>query len=168
MSTSLFHAFSRTAVSAAAAVVLAAPALAQNTTAAVAGQVVGADGKPVAGAVVTVLHEESRSSSNATTDANGRYAARGLRVGGPYTVTVSKGGQTERRSNVFLTLAETVDVDLRLGAAVTTVVITGQAAERFNSGNMGAGTNLNSASLQSLASIQRNLQDYARTDPRLA
>ena len=168
MSTSLFQVFSRTAVSAAAAVVLAAPALAQNTTGAVAGLVLGADGKPVPGAMVTVLHEESRSSSNATTDANGRYAARGLRVGGPYTVTVSKGGQTERRNNVFLTLAETVDVDLRLGTPVTTVVITGQAAERFNSGNMGAGTNLNNAALQSLASIQRNLQDYARTDPRLA
>jgi hypothetical protein len=165
---SVFHAFSRTAISAAAAFVLAAPALAQNTTGAVAGLVLGADGKPVPGATVTVLHEESRSSSNATTDANGRYAARGLRVGGPYTVTVSKGGQTERRVNVFLTLAETVDVDLRLGTPVATVVITGQAAERFNSGNMGAGTNLNNAALQSLASIQRNLQDYARTDPRLA
>jgi len=168
VSTSLFHVFSRTAVSAAAAVVLAAPALAQNTTGAVAGLVLGADGKPVPGATVTVLHEESRSFSSATTDANGRYAARGLRVGGPYTVTVSKGGQTERRNNVFLTLAETVDVDLRLGMPVTTVVITGQAAERFNSSNMGAGTNLNNATLQSLASIQRNLQDYARTDPRLA
>jgi hypothetical protein len=41
---------SRTAVAAAVAVVVAAPALAQNTTAGVNGLVTGADGKPVAGA----------------------------------------------------------------------------------------------------------------------
>ena len=40
--------FSRTAMAVAVAVVAAAPALAQNTTAAVSGQVTGADGKPVA------------------------------------------------------------------------------------------------------------------------
>jgi hypothetical protein len=58
-----------------------------------------------------------------------------------------------------------------LGApAVTTVVVTGQAVgnERFNSSAMGAGTNLGSRELAALCSIQRNLQDYARTDPRLS
>jgi hypothetical protein len=168
VSNSLFHVFSRTAVSAAAVVVLVAPALAQNTTAALGGQVTGSDGKPLAGATVSILHVESRTVSAATTDADGRFGARGLRVGGPYTVTVSKGGTSERRDNVFLTLAETSKLDVQLGT-VTTVVVTGSAvSDKFNSGNMGAGTNLNNAALQSLASIQRNLQDYARTDPRLA
>ena len=48
--------------------------------------------------------------------------------------------------------------------------MTGQAgaSERFNSANMGAGTNISGRQLQALASIQRNLQDYARTDPRVA
>jgi hypothetical protein len=168
VSNSLFHVFSRTAVSAAAVVVLVAPALAQNTTAALGGQVTGSDGKPLAGATVSILHVESRTVSAATTDADGRFGSRGLRVGGPYTVTVSKGGTSERRDNVFLTLAETSKLDVQLGT-VTTVVVTGSAvSDKFNSGNMGAGTNLNNAALQSLASIQRNLQDYARTDPRLA
>ena len=53
----------RTVLSAAVAIVIAAPALAQNTTAGIAGQVTGADGKPVAGATVTILHTESRSTS---------------------------------------------------------------------------------------------------------
>ena len=168
MSTSLFHAFSRTAVSAAAAVVLAAPALAQNTTAALGGQVTGSDGKPLAGATVSILHVESRSVSTATTDADGRFGARGLRVGGPYTVTVSKGGASDKRDNVFLTLAETTNLDVQLGT-VTTVVVTGSAvSDKFNSATMGAGTNISNAQLNALASIQRSLQDYARTDPRLA
>jgi len=90
--------FTRTALSAAVAIVAAAPAWAQNTTSAVNGTVVGADGKPAAGALVTIVHRESGSANNITTDAAGRYAARGLRVGGPYTITVSKGGVKEVRA----------------------------------------------------------------------
>ena len=60
----------------------AAPAFAQSTSSGIGGTVVGADGKPVAGAEVTITHVESGTVSRATTDANGRYAARGLRVGG--------------------------------------------------------------------------------------
>ena len=162
------QAFSRTAVSAAAAIVLAAPALAQNTTAALGGRITGSDGKPLAGATVSILHVESRSVSTATTDAEGRYGARGLRVGGPYTVTISKGSATDKRDNVFLTLAETTSLDVQLGT-VTTVVVTGSAvSDKFNSASMGAGTNISNAQLNALASIQRSLQDYARTDPRLA
>jgi protocatechuate 3,4-dioxygenase beta subunit len=163
-----FLTFSRTAVAAAAAIVLAAPALAQNTTAALGGRIVGSDGKPVSGATVSIQHVESRSVSTTTTDAEGRYSARGLRVGGPYTVTISKGGATERRDNIFLTLAETTGLDATLGT-VTQVVITGSAvSDKFNNASMGAVTNVSSAQLDALASIQRSLQDYARIDPRLA
>ena len=164
--------FSRTAVAVAVAVMAAtaaAPALAQNTTAAVNGVVVGADGKPVAGATVTIVHVESGSTNTATTDADGRYAARGLRAGGPFTVTVSKGGQTDKREGVFLALAETLTLDAQLGAVSQTVVVTGRGiSERFIRGSMGAGTSIGSRELGAFASIQRNLQDYARTDPRLS
>jgi len=164
-----FTVFSRTAMAAAVAFVVAAPAFAQNTTAGIAGRVLAADGKPVAGAVVAIRHNESGSVNNATTDADGRYAARGLRAGGPYTITISKGGQAETREGVFLALAETLAFDATLGQATATVVVTGQGgASKFNSGSMGSGTNINSAQLNALASIQRNLQDYARTDPRVA
>ena len=97
--------FSRTALAAAVAIVAAAPVMAQNTTSAIGGRVVGADGKPVAGATVVILHKESGSSNTQTTDGDGRYNARGLRVGGPYTITVTKGGDREVSENVYLALA---------------------------------------------------------------
>jgi hypothetical protein len=130
---------------------------------------VGADGKPVAGAAVTVLHVESRTASNLTTDADGRYTARGLRVGGPYTVTVTKGNLSEKRDNVFLTLAETASLDIAMLGSAASVTVTGRgASDKFESSNMGAGTNISSRDLAAQASIQRSLQDYARFDPRLA
>ena len=63
-----FTYFSRTAMAAAAAFVVAVPAMAQNTTAGIAGRVTGADGKPVAGATVAIRHNESGSINSATSD----------------------------------------------------------------------------------------------------
>ena len=159
--------FARSALGAAVAIVVFAPALAQNTTSAIGGRVTDAAGAPVAGASVTILHTESGSVNTTTTGADGRYAARGLRVGGPYTITISKGGQVDKREGLTLALAEALNLDVSLGAA--RVVVTGQAqSQTFNRNNMGAGTSLGSAQLSALPSIQRNLQDYARTDPRVA
>jgi nitrate/nitrite-specific signal transduction histidine kinase len=83
---------------------LAAPAFAQNTTSAIGGRISAADGKPAAGAQVTILHVESGSVSNVVADAEGRYVARGLRAGGPYTITITKNGVTEKREGVFIQL----------------------------------------------------------------
>jgi hypothetical protein len=147
----------------------AAPTFAQNTTSAIGGRVAGADGKPVAGAQVTIRHAESGSVSTATTDAEGRYVARGLRVGGPFTITMTKDGNVETINNVYTNLAETSNVDATLGPKVAVVNVTGQAqSNKFNSSNMGSGTSINRAELVAQASIARSLADYARQDPRLS
>jgi hypothetical protein len=147
----------------------AVPVLAQNTTSAVAGKVTALDGKAVGNARVTIKHVESGSVSNVVTDPEGRYSARGLRVGGPYTITVTKDGVTESRDNVFLVLADTTSVDMQLPRRET-IVVTGAALAKdvFSSTAMGSQTNLGKQEVESLPSIQRNLQDLARTDPRVA
>ena len=146
----------------------AAPTFAQNTTSAIGGRVAGADGKPVAGAQVQIRHAESGSVSTVTTDAEGRYVARGLRVGGPYTITMTKDGVVEKVDNVFTNLAETSSVDGTLGN-VQVVKVTGQGvSNKFNTSNMGSGTSIGRAELVAQASIARSLADYARNDPRLS
>ncbi|MFN4115605.1 MAG: TonB-dependent receptor domain-containing protein, partial [Inhella sp.] len=163
--------FPRTALAVAVALVAAAPAMAQNTTAAISGRVVNPEGRPVAGATVVVVHRESGSTSTLTTDAEGRYNARGLRAGGPYTVTVSKDGERSVTDEIYLLLAETTAVDLRLGTAaqqLEQVVVTASGSGRISSSSTGAGTNISNQELNAFASIQRNLQDYARLDPRIA
>jgi Carboxypeptidase regulatory-like domain len=161
------HLFNPSTLAVAVAIVCAAPAYAQNTTAVVNGQVVGADGAPVAAASVTLVHVDSGTTTRLTTDAQGRFSARGLRVGGPYTVTVSKGGATEQRTDVFLALADTTTLDLTLQTAQR-VVVTGRSAPRLDRSQMGAGTQISNRDLNTQASISGNLQDFARADPRLA
>lgn len=149
----------------------AAPAFAQNTTSALGGRILGANDQAVSGAEVTIVHTESGSVSKTTTDAEGRYIARGLRVGGPYTITTTKDGKTETREGVYLELAETGNVDIKFAETTTLAAInvTGtRTADVFDSKKMGAGTSINREKLTTFASIQRNLQDYARLDPRLS
>jgi hypothetical protein len=161
--------FARTALCAAAALVAAAPALAQNTTSSFGGRVLGADGKPLAGARITALHVESGTSSQATADAEGRYALRGLRVGGPYTITFAAGELRDVRQDVYLNLAETLNLDAALGAvALERVTVTGSGSKVFDRSRNGAGTQLGRRDLDAYASIARNLQDYARLDPRIS
>src|SRR5687768_10728678 len=116
--------FRVTRLAGALAVLLAtAPAVyAQNTAANLAGRITPTDGPPLAAAQVTIVHTPSGTASRATTDADGRYTARGLRVGGPYTVTVQRDGyQGEASENVFLLLGETSAVNVDLDPAEATL-----------------------------------------------
>ncbi|HEY0660348.1 MAG TPA: carboxypeptidase regulatory-like domain-containing protein [Lysobacter sp.] len=154
------------------AVLATAPVFAQSTSAGVGGRVVGADGQAVAGAEVVITHAESGTVSRATTDAEGRYNARGLRVGGPYTITINKpGAGSETRENVFLALNQVSEVDAQLSTGVTTLeavqAVATVGSDVFSATKMGAGSNVTREKIEALPSIARDIQDYVRTDPRI-
>ena len=70
---------------------IVAPAEAQVTTSSIRGNVTTDAGAVVPNAAVTITHTPSGTVSLATTNASGAFSARGLRVGGPYTVAISGG-----------------------------------------------------------------------------
>ncbi len=150
-----------------------APAFAQSTTAGVGGQVTGPGGQPVAGAEVTITHAESGTVSRAVTDASGRYNARGLRVGGPYTITITKSGEgTKTEDGVYLTLNQVNTVNAALTGDVTTLGTVNAVAlansDLFSSTKTGTGTSISQQTIEALPSINGNIQDYMRLDPRVA
>jgi len=153
-----------------ATTMLVAPAMAQNTSSSIGGRISGADGQPVVGATVQVVHTESGSSNTVTTDEQGRYLIRGLRVGVPYVVTVSKNGKSEKREGVYLQLAQTANLDVRLEAiqSLAAVTVTGASASALDSLAMGTGSRFSRQDLEAFGSIKRSLQDYARMDSRFA
>lgn len=150
----------------------AAPAFAQSTSSGVGGRILGADGQPVAGAEVTITHTESGTVSRAVTDANGRYAARGLRVGGPYTITVNKAGAgTTSKNDVYLGLDQVAQVDAQLQNDVATLgavtVVGSSGVEVFQSDNKGLSTNLSRVEIDRMPSPDRSIQSIVRADPRV-
>jgi outer membrane receptor protein involved in Fe transport len=156
------------------AALAAAPVFAQSTSAGVGGLVTDNSGQPVAGAEVVITHVESGTVSRATTDASGRYNARGLRVGGPYEITITKSGEgTRTEDNVYLALNQVNTVNAALAGDLTTlgtVTAVGIAggSEVFSATKMGSGTNVDRATIEALPSIGGNIQDYMRLDPRVA
>lgn len=157
------------------AALAAAPAFAQSTSAGVGGQVTSASGAPVAGAEVTITHTESGTVSRATTDAAGRYNARGLRVGGPYTITITKSGEgTKTEDGLYLGVNQTGTVNAALtGDLAATnldavqVVAVAAGSEVFSATKMGSGTNLSQQQIEVAPSIGGNIQDLMRLDPRV-
>jgi hypothetical protein len=148
-----------------------APAFAQSLSSGVSGTVTGADGSPVAGADVTITHVESGTIRHATTDASGRYAAQGLRVGGPYTITVNSASGTDTENDVYLELNQVSTVNAQLGGAAATLdtvtVTATRIAPVFNTNNKGLGTSLSGRKLETTVSGNRSLDDIARIDPRI-
>ena len=156
------------------AALAAAPAFAQSTSAGVGGLVTNNGGQPVAGAEVVITHVESGTVSRAFTDEAGRWTSRGLRVGGPYTITVTKPGEgTKTEDGVYLSLNQINTVNAALAGDVTTlgtVSVTGVSggSEVFSATKMGSGTSVSQQQIEALPSINGNIQDYMRLDPRVA
>jgi hypothetical protein len=149
--------------------IYSASALAQNTTSALSGRITGSDGKPVVEAEVNIVHLPSGSANKVRTDAEGRYLVRGLRAGGPYSITVVQGGATEKRDDVFLPLAETTNVDVQVSPVAKTLdAVVVSASSKFNSGSMGAASSFGARDLALAPSIAGSLQDVARLDARIS
>ena len=102
-----------------AALLAVTTAHAQNiTTSGINGRVLDAAGKPVAGATVTIVHVPSGTSKEVTTDAEGRYAAQGLRVGGPFDVRANEGSKTvAEQHDVYLQLGQPSSINLAAATA---------------------------------------------------
>lgn len=167
MRTAVSEVFIRSAFAMAIAAI-AAPASAQNTSAALSGSVNGPDGRPVSGATVSIIHKESGTTTKVISDNAGRFSARGLRVGGPYLMTAEKEGVTDRKDDVYLSLAETATINFAIGQNQSVTVTASTGFDVFANRAMGAGTQLSAIEVSNLPSVQRSIQDLARLDPRFA
>jgi Carboxypeptidase regulatory-like domain/TonB dependent receptor len=158
-------------LAAALACAFAPIALAQDTSSAMTGRITGADGNPVAGATIEIVHTPSGTRKTVTTDAQGRYNSKGLRVGGPYSVSVLKDGvEGAKQENVTLKLGETstVNVALQDEATLDEVVVSAARLDTtFDPNKMGASSVVTRDMIESLPSISRSISDYIRLDPRI-
>lgn len=156
------------------AALAAAPVFAQSTSAGIGGVVTSKSGQPVVGAEVTITHAESGTVSRAITDASGRYNARGLRVGGPYTITITKPGEgTKTEDGIYLELNQVASVNANLASesAATNLDVVKVTASRlqsvFSSENKGIGTSVSGRELETAVAGARSMDEIARLDPRI-
>ncbi|MEO7383436.1 MAG: carboxypeptidase-like regulatory domain-containing protein, partial [Novosphingobium sp.] len=145
------------------ATAIATPVMAQETTSAIDGVITGQDGAPVAGAKVTVKHIPTGTVSTAVSDGGGHYSLRGLRVGGPYVVTVEGGGYAaETIDGVQLNVGDTFGLPVQLN---TKEIVVSAMVSRFGRQLVtGSQSTYNATDIANTVSARRDIRDVMRKD----
>lgn len=144
-------------------------AMAQVTTSALSGKVaMAADGEPVIGATIQAVHEPSGTRYTTVTNVDGRYAIQGMRVGGPYKVSVSYIGYNKKEfTGITLQLGETYNLNAKMSedASQLEEVVVSAHASKFAGEKTGASTNISQVQMQTIPTISRSISDLARLSP---
>ncbi len=152
------------------AFVFAVSANAQVTSASFTGTVKDGEGQKLKGAIVKAIHEPSGSVFTGTSTNNGYYSIPGIRIGGPYKVSVSYGDFNSVDVNeIYVALGQDFVLDMvavSKSSAISAVTINVQKSKILNSQNTGASTNINQEALSTLPTLSRNLNDFMRLTPQ--
>lgn len=146
-------------------------AFAQVTTSGITGTIKDATtGEILIGATVKAVHTPTGSVYGTTTQESGRYNIPNMRVGGPYTITVTYVSYKEEKiENINLPLGQTLRQDFSLQTAATglqEVVISGRQDNTFNPSRTGAATFINRDQLNKLPTLSRGISDFTRLTPQ--
>lgn len=125
-------------------------------------------GRIVSGAKVTLKDTRTGSVRELTTSNAGTFSTRGLRVGGPYTLTVEDDGGSRVIEDIYLSLGDPAQVSVTLVPAsnMETVVVTASATQLSNTA-VGPATTFDLGTLEKAPAINRNITDVLRIDPRV-
>jgi Carboxypeptidase regulatory-like domain/TonB-dependent Receptor Plug Domain len=145
------------------------PIFAQVTTGGIAGTVVSdADNSALPGVTVEAVHTPTGTRYSTVSGAGGRYTLPNVRVGGPYKVTGSlEGFKPANTTGVEVGLGATSEVALRmkLAAVTETVTVTARPDEIINPNRTGSTSTVAEKQIETLPTVNRSLQDFARTNP---
>ena len=145
-----------------AALIAPAAVQAQETTSTIRG-VVTDGGAPVPGVTVSAVHVPSGTTSNTTSGPDGSFTLSGLRIGGPFTVSVD--GGRARITDVFTVIAQPYNLPVELADAGQDIVVTASSVVGAGTVSQGPATVLTSEDIAQVATINRDVRDLMRRDP---
>ena len=141
----------------------------QVTTSGMNGKITDANNESLPGATVVAVHQPSGTQYGTISNSEGRYNLPGMRSGGPYKIEVSFVGYNKATyTDVTLFLGELFSLNVTLkeeSVDVGEVIVIGAKASVFQTEKTGATTNISSAQLSSLPTINRSINDFARLSP---
>jgi hypothetical protein len=141
----------------------------QETTSQILGTVSN-EGTGLAGATVIALHVPTGTKYTTTTRKDGRYNLDGLRVGGPYTLTISYVGfKEEKQENIQLALGQDFTGDFKMVSDTkelqATVVSASRQNKIFNNAHTGSQEQISHDEILRLPTINRSIQDFTQLEP---
>ncbi len=142
----------------------------QETTSEIQGIITDANGKGLGAATILAVHQPTASQYSTTSRNDGHYNLANLRVGGPYTITISYVGYEDKKfENVTLLLGQTFQGDAQLSLSSTqlqNVVVSATRQNKiFNTNHTGSQEIISRNQIERLPTINRSLQDFTRLTP---
>jgi len=153
---------------------LAAVVSAQGvTTGQLSGRVIDSQQQAVTGASVIAIHLPSGTTYEGTTRGDGKFSIPGMRVGGPYSVTVAPSGtgaaafQPETQENITVNLGGATDLEftMRNIAISETVTVVAKSDTVFNSDRTGSATTVSRETIASLPTLNNRIDGIIRLAP---
>lgn len=140
------------------------------TTAGMNGIITDENGETLPTATVLAVHQPTGTQYGTTSGADGQYRISNMRVGGPYTVTVSfVGYRTQVYENITLSLGAIFRLDAQISSEnleLEELVVSASTDRLFNSDKTGAGQNLSNEKINALPTISRSINDFTRLTPQ--
>jgi hypothetical protein len=152
---------------AAAGLMVAGAAQAQNTTANLRVLVIDPGGNSAAGVTVRITHVPTGRLLALTSNDSGVLTARGMAVGGPYEVEVADSSRyaADVLQGIFLELDKTELVTLAVRPVIEEVIVTAKA---ITGGlRVGVGRNFGRSTIDATPSIGRDFVSTLATDPKI-
>lgn len=136
---------------------------AADTASAMRGKITGPQGNPAANVKVFVKHLPSGTVNEFITNSTGTFIGKGLRIGGPYEVTIdSEKFQNAQLNNIFLQLGDTYRLVRQLEADnMERIAVTGSRFVEATGSTSVFGQDL----VDNMPSLNRDMKDIARLNP---
>jgi outer membrane receptor protein involved in Fe transport len=139
------------------------------TTASMQGLVTDNSAETLPGANVVAVHTPSGTRYGAVTNMEGRFVLPNIRVGGPYTVTISYVGFEDRViEGINLALGQNFNINAVLtdGLDLEAVEVLAGRGGILDADRTGASLNIGSDKINSLPTVTRSVSDFTRLTPQ--
>jgi len=139
-----------------------------TTTGSISGQISDQNGESLIGSTLTAIHGPSGTFYGVATDIDGSYRIDNMKVGGPYTITASYVGQSDRViDNVFVRLGENKRLNIVMqqgGVALDEILVI--ASSGTVGENVGTSTQISTEDIEKMPTLDRSIADYTRLTPQ--
>ena len=144
---------------------------AQGTSGTILGTISQKNGQFLSNAVVEAIHEPSGTKYKTISNNVGKFNLPGVRIGGPYKITVKYVGfNNELVNDVYVQLGDPTVVNFTLTDSKTDLqtvnVSTTRKGALISKDRKGTGTNINKQLLSTLPTLSRSITDFTKLTPQ--
>ncbi len=140
-------------------------AQAVETSTGIKGEIKNSQGEVIANAKIKIIHEPSGTIKEVTANDVGLYRARGLRLGGPYTIVILSDDYAKQEyENIHLKLDDVLNLSATLAKMTEMETITVTNTMNIYA-NYGTNSVFSEQNINQSALVNRDIKDVVRANP---